>query len=86
MRAGRFCFTASAECDRPSVGFGSGLVPRRRLQTQSFLCSPWGAVFTFDAGQTTRSGPLGDLGFTVFDFKLFSKGLALQVDITGSVA
>lgn len=86
LRAGRFCFMASAECDHPSVGVGRGLVPRRLLQTQPFLCSPRGAVFTFDAGQTTKSGPLGDLGFTPFEFRTLSKGLALQGDITGSVA
>lgn len=73
LRAGRFCFMALAECDHPSVGVGRGLVPHRLLQTQPFLCSPWGAVFTFNAGQTTKSGPHGDLGFNPFEFKPLSK-------------
>lgn len=62
---------ASAECDHPSVGVGRGPVPRRLLQAQPVLCSPWGAVFTFDTGQTTKSGPLG---FHPFSVQTFFKG------------
>lgn len=86
LRASRFCFMASAECDHPSVDVGRGLVPCRLLQTQPVLYSPWGAVFTFNAVQTTKSGPPGDLGFIPFEFKPLSNSLVLQWDITGSTA
>lgn len=63
----RFCFIASAECDHPLVGVGRELVPRRLRQTRPVLCSLLRAVFTFNAGQTTKWGPLGDLGYIPFD-------------------
>lgn len=46
--------------------------------------TPQGAAFTSNAGQTTESGPPGDLGFIPFQSKPLSKGFTLQWDITDS--
>lgn len=59
------------------------LVPLRLLQTQNLLCSPWVAVRTFDAGQTTKSG---NLNFPLFSTTLSPKALALRGDISCSTA
>lgn len=53
-------------------------------------CGPFSAhlweLFTLDAGQTTKSGPLYDLGYIPFDLKPPSKEHTWQWDLTGSTA
>lgn len=78
LMANRFCYMASAECDHTSGGAGQRLVPHRLLPIQSVLCSPLGAVFTFHPGQTTKSGPLVDLGF-ISSFQTFFKRPAIAM-------